>query len=125
MKPLPFLAALTLAALTLAAMPAAAQPALVSARAAGQVGERFDGYLGIARPAGDLVRSQVNAVNIKRRALYSQLASRRGVAPGDVGVTAGCELLARVAVGEPYMLPDGQWRRRAAGQSAPVPNYCG
>jgi len=120
MKPL-FL----LAALAVGAAPATAQPALASARSAGQVGERFDGYLGIARPAGDLVRSQVNAVNIKRRALYSQLASRRGVAPGDVGVTAGCELLARVAVGEPYMLSDGQWRRRSPGQSAPIPDYCG
>ncbi len=105
--------------------PVVAQPALSQARAAGQVGERFDGYLGLASPASPMVRSQVNAVNIKRRALFSQLASRRGVAPGDVGVTAGCELLARVAIGEQYMLADGQWRRRSAGQPAPVPEYCG
>ena len=104
---------------------ASAQPALTAARAAGQVGERFDGYLGLVAPASATVRSQVNAVNIKRRALYSQLGQRRGVAPGDVGVTAGCELLARVAVGEQYMLQDGRWRRRGAGESAPVPNYCG
>ena len=116
---------LFLAGLMAMAGAAAAQPALGQARAAGQVGERFDGYLGLASPADATVRSQVNAVNIKRRALYSQLASRRGVAPGDVAITAGCEMLARVAIGEPYMLPDGQWRRRAAGQSAPVPDYCG
>jgi hypothetical protein len=24
-----------------------------------------------------------------------------------------------------YMLSDGKWRRRAAGQPAPVPGYCG
>lgn len=107
------------------AAPAIAQPALAQARAAGQVGERYDGYLGLAQSAAPAVRSQVNAVNIKRRALYSQLASRRGVAPGDVAVAAGCELLARVAVGEPYMLADGAWRRRLPGQSAPVPDYCG
>ena len=118
MKPLLFLAGLMLAA------PAAAQPALSQARAAGQVGERYDGYLGFSAPAGAAVRQQVSTVNIKRRALYSQLASRRGVAPGDVGVTAGCELLARVAVGEHYMLSDGIWRRRSAGQSAPIPDYC-
>lgn len=115
---------LLLAGLMLAA-PAGAQPALSQARASGQVGERYDGYLGLASPAGAAVRQQLSAVNIKRRALYSQLASRRGVAPGDVGVTAGCELLARVAPGEQYMLPDGVWRRRSAGQSAPVPDYCG
>ena len=119
MKALLFFAGLMLMA------PAAAQPALAQARAAGQVGERFDGYLGLAAPAGPAVRQQVSAVNIKRRALYSQLASRRGVAPGAVGVTAGCELLARVAPGEQYMLADGIWRHRSADQSAPVPDYCG
>ena len=120
MRPLLFLAGLALVV-----APAAAQPALAQARAAGQVGERYDGYLGLSSPADMTVRTQVNAVNIKRRALYSQLASRRGVAPGDVGVTAGCELLARVAIGERYMLADGQWRRRAVSQSAPRPDYCG
>jgi uncharacterized protein YdbL (DUF1318 family) len=118
-------AAFLLAAVALAARPASAQPALGAARAAGQVGERFDGYLGLAGPASAQVRQQVNAVNIKRRALYSQLGQRRGVAPGDVGVTAGCELLGRVAVGEQYMLQDGRWRRRAPGESPPVPSYCG
>ena len=116
---------MVLTAIAVAAAPAAAQPALAQARAAGQVGERFDGYLGLAQAAGATVRSQVNAVNIKRRALYSQLASRRGVAPGDVGITAGCELLGRVAIGEQYMLADGVWRRRLAGQPTPVPDYCG
>ena len=105
--------------------PAFGQPAQSAARAAGQVGERFDGYLGIVTEVPPAVRSQVNAINIKRRALYSQLGGRRGVAPGDVGVTAGCELLNRVAVGEAYMLQDGRWRRRAAGESAPRPAYCG
>ncbi|WP_118856864.1 YdbL family protein [Sphingomonas mesophila] len=114
-----------LGAALLASAPAAAQPALGQARAAGQVGERYDGYLGLAATADASVRTQVNAVNIKRRALYSQLASSRGVAPGDVGLTAGCELLGRVAVGEAYLLADNRWRRRTAGQSAPVPDYCG
>ena len=109
----------------LLAAPAMAQPAVSSARAAGSVGERFDGYLGFAGPVSPAVRNQVNGVNIKRRALYSQLGTRRGVAPGDVGITAGCELLRRVAVGVAYLLQDGQWRRRAAGDSPPVPDYCG
>ena len=115
-------------ALAIAALaPAAAaqdNPAIAAARAAGQVGERYDGYLGIAGAASPAVRQQVNAVNIKRRALYSNLAARNKVAPDDVGVTAGCSLLERVNVGEAYLLPDGRWRRRAAGEGPPVPAYC-
>jgi uncharacterized protein YdbL (DUF1318 family) len=108
-----------------AASPAAAQTAAVdAARASGQVGERYDGYLGVAAPVSGAVRSQVATINIRRRSLYSNLAASRGVSPGDVGVTAGCQLLARVAVGEAYLWTDGVWRRRAAGQAAPVPSYC-
>lgn len=107
------------------ALPAAAQtPAVDAARAAGSVGERFDGYLGFAAAVDPPVRSQVSAINIQRRALYSNLAARKGVSPNDVGITAACELLARVPVGGAYLLGDGAWRRRAVGQGAPVPDYC-
>lgn len=109
----------------LAAGPAAAQtPAVDAARAAGQVGERYDGYLGVAAPVSGLVRSQVATINIRRRSLYSNLAASKGVSPADVGITAGCQLLARVSVGEAYLWNDGVWRRRAPGQPAPVPPYC-
>ncbi len=107
------------------AAPAAAQtPAVNAARAAGAVGERYDGYVGVAAPVSAAVRSQVASINIQRRSLYSRLAASKGVSPQDVGITAGCQLLARVSVGEAYMLGDGVWRRRAAGQGAPVPDYC-
>ena len=109
----------------LVAGPAIAQtPAVNAARAAGQVGERYDGYLGVTGTVSGAVRSQVATINITRRSLYSNLAARKGVSPSDVGITAGCELLARVAPGESYMLGDGVWRRRGAGQAAPVPDYC-
>jgi uncharacterized protein YdbL (DUF1318 family) len=109
----------------LVAAPAAAQtPAVNAARAAGQVGERYDGYMGVVSAVSGPVRSQVATINIQRRSLYSNLASRKGVSPSDVGITAGCELLARVLPGEAYMLGDGVWRRRGAGQAAPVPDYC-
>ncbi|GLR47015.1 YdbL family protein [Sphingomonas astaxanthinifaciens] len=113
-----------LAALALATA-ASAQTAYFDARAAGQVGERYDGYLGYSTAApGPQARAQTESINIRRRALYSDLAQRRGVSPQEVGVTAGCTLLGRVQVGESYMLSDGQWRRRTAGQAAPVPAYC-
>ena len=119
--------AVTLAALAIAApiAPAPAQTPLVdAARDAGQVGERFDGYMGFAVQPSAQLRSQVNAINIRRRALYSNLATSRGAAPHEVGITAGCQLLARVEVGQAYMLADGQWRRRGPGQGLPIPDYC-
>jgi uncharacterized protein YdbL (DUF1318 family) len=105
-------------------VPASAQtPAIDAARAAGQVGERYDGYLGVLGQVSPAVRSQVATINIQRRSLYSNFAASKGVSPADVGITAGCQLLARVTVGQAYLLNDGTWRRLAAGQSA-VPAYC-
>jgi len=109
----------------LIAAPATAQTAAVNAaRASGQVGERYDGYMGVVSAVSGSVRSQVATINIQRRSLYSNLAARKGVSPQDVGITAGCSLLARVGPGEAYMLGDGVWHRRAAGQPAPIPDYC-
>ena len=114
-----------LAAAAVAGTSASAQtPAVDAARQAAQVGERFDGYLGhVVTPSAPL-RSQVNTINIRRRALYSNLARSRGVAPYEVGITAGCQLLARVQVGHAYLLADGRWRRRGPGEPAPIPEYC-
>ena len=114
-----------LAAVMAPAAPAGAQvPAIDAARQSAQIGERYDGYLGLSVPASPGLRSQVAAINIRRRQLYSNLAASKGVSPQEVGITAGCQLLARVQAGEAYMLADGQWRRRLAGQSSPVPDYC-
>jgi uncharacterized protein YdbL (DUF1318 family) len=110
--------------LALAAVPASAQtPAVDAARATGAVGERYDGYIGVVGNVSGAVRSQVASINIQRRSLYSRLAASKGVSPQDVGITAGCQLLARVGLGEAYMWADGAWRRRSSGQST-VPDYC-
>ena len=116
---------LAAAGMTAVAVPSSAQtPAVDVARQAGQVGERYDGYMGTVGSPSPMLRSQVSAINIRRRALYSNLAASRRVAPHEVGIAAGCQLLARVKVGQVYMLGDGQWRRRQAGQPAPIPEYC-
>jgi len=108
-----------------ASVPAAAQtPAVDAARAAGVIGERYDGYIGVSAPASAAVRSQVASINIQRRTLYSRLAASKGASPQDVGITAGCQLLSRVGPGQAYMWADGAWRTRGAGQAAPVPDYC-
>jgi len=105
--------------------PALAQEAaaIVQARRAGLIGERYDGYIGfVTSPPSDL-RRQVNAINIRRRSLYYDLASRKGVTPEEVGITAACSLFRRLGIGEYYLPGQGGWRRYAAGTSA-VPSYC-
>jgi uncharacterized protein len=121
-----FPAVLFAAAAFCAAAPGNAQsrPALTEAIAAGAVGERFDGYMSFAEATIPEVRRQVNAINIKRRSLYTALAARRRVTVQAVGIATGCELLANVGVGQAYMLPDGAWRRRMPGQAVQLPEYC-
>ena len=55
------------------ASPALAQrdPAYAAARAAGQVGEKIDGYLGVVGGGTPALQAVVNDINIKRRALYA------------------------------------------------------
>ena len=114
-----------LAMLSLAApAPAQESTAIINARRAGLIGERYDGYLGVVSPNIPAeLRRQVSAINIRRRSLYSGLAARKGVSPEEVGITAACSLLRRIAVGEYYLPGQGGWRRVAPGRS-PVPSYC-
>ena len=109
-----------------ATVPASAQnsPAIRAAKAAGQVGERYDGFLGSSSYLPAATQREVAAINIRRRAHYSRLAAAKGVSPQDVGLTAGCVTLRSVQVGEAYLLADNVWRRRGPSQGTPVPNYC-
>lgn len=112
--------------LALAAPVSAQQPSAVArAQAAGLVGERYDGYLGIVATVSPDLKRQVAAINIRRRALYSSLASRRNATTAEVGITAACALLGRVGIGEYYLFGTAGWQRRHPGQSAPRPEYCG
>ncbi len=118
---------IVLAAASLA-MPASApaqDPAtIVAAKRAGQIGERYDGYIGYVIAPSPGLRRQVDAVNIRRRSLYSGLAVRKGVSPQEVGITAACSLLRRIPIGEYYFAAQGGWQRHVPGRS-PVPPYCG
>jgi uncharacterized protein YdbL (DUF1318 family) len=106
--------------------PLMAQSSLVSAAMAdGRVGEQADGYLGFRDAPSEALRAEVDAINIKRRAAYTQLAGQRGVTVKDVGVTVGCETLkSRVSTGRTYLLADGIWRVKGAEPIA-LPPYCG
>ena len=115
-----------LGALVVGATPVAAQPApsLAVAIEAGQVGERYDGYMGFAVGPSPEVRRQVQAINLRRRNLYIELAGRRNVNAQVVGLATACQLLRQLTPGEAYLLPDGMWRRWAPGHPAPVPEQC-
>jgi uncharacterized protein YdbL (DUF1318 family) len=102
------------------------QDASAQLRATGQVGEQVDGYLGIVGPASGQLRSQVDAVNIKRRAYYTEIAQKRGAKIEEVGAATACEIFAsRVQPGQFFRLADGVWRQREGGAAVPRPAYCG
>jgi uncharacterized protein YdbL (DUF1318 family) len=119
------LVAATVAGLAVPGTVPAQDPATIfAAKRAGQVGERYDGYLGYVIAPSVALRRQVDAVNIRRRSLYSDLAASKGVSPEEVGITAACTLLRRISAGEYYLPGQGGWQRYAPGRS-PVPSYCG
>ncbi len=122
------LTALTAGALVLGlagvAYAQAAGSLVSSALAEGAVGEQADGYLGIKGTASGALRDEVDAINIKRRAAFTQLAAQRGVTVKDVAATVGCQTLAtRVQAGRAYQLPDGVWRVKNATPIT-LPAYC-
>ena len=107
------------AASALIAAPAFAQrdPAYAAARAAGQVGEQPDGYLGIVGAATPALQALVNNINIQRKKQYTAQAAS-GSTVQQMAFVTGCNLILRTAPGEKYQAPDGRWLTR--GSEAPV-----
>ena len=104
-------------ALGLIAAPAFAQrdPAYDAARKAGTVGEKPDGYLGVVASGDASARQVADAVNIRRRALYTDRAKANNSTLEEYAITAGCQAIARTQPGEKYQAPDGSWQTRGAG----------
>ena len=122
MRHLKLIVALGIAAL--ATDIAVAQDASAQLRASGAVGEQADGYLGIVGEAPVGIRDQVAAINIKRRAFYTDIARNRGATVQEVAVKTACELFEnKVQPGQHYRLPDGVWRKREGAIALPA--YCG
>lgn len=115
---------LTLSAFALAAPALAQGGAVAAALDAGTVGERADGYLGVAGSVGADVRAQVEQINIKRRAVYTQTAAARGVSVEEIAAATGCQTLRRVSPGRAYSLDGSSWRVRGPGDPAPSPANC-
>lgn len=85
---------------------------LGSAKSAGVIGEREDGYVGFvtASPADD-VRSLVQGINDQRRAEYERIAAANGIAREQVEALAGKKTIAMTASGE-FVFVGGSWQKK-------------
>lgn len=98
-----------------AAFAQARDPAYAAARAAGQVGEKMDGYLGYVTPPSASLRAVVEDINIKRKAVYADKAQANKATVEEYALTSGCLLIGQVKPGEKYQAPDGSWQTRGDG----------
>jgi uncharacterized protein len=98
--------------LLLAAAPSAALD-LESAKRAGALGERADGFVGAvqANPTAE-VAALVKEVNEKRRAHYAEIAKRNNVPIDAVAREAGRKLIERAAPGHWVTDEEGRWYQK-------------
>ncbi|PWC76114.1 YdbL family protein [Azospirillum sp. TSH64] len=109
------LALSTLAAGLLAvAMPqlVLAQDALAAAKAAGQLGERPDGMVGVVPGAPASAQALAQQVNAQRLARYQEIAKGNGTALDKVQAVAGQQLIERTPAGQFVMTAAGEWQRK-------------
>lgn len=119
----PMAAALTGLSLV-AASPALAQSASVEAALnAGAVGEQADGYMGFARPPAPALKAEVDAINIKRRQGYTQVAQAKNVPIEAFAASIGCHTLSTLKQGRAYNI-GGAWAVKGAGPIT-LPAQCG
>ncbi len=77
-------------------------------KAAGQIGERPDGYLGVVSGGAD-VAQVVDSINAKRKVKYQEIADNRGTTLEAVEVIAGAKLVERSPPGSYIMTSAGSW----------------
>ncbi|SDT19811.1 hypothetical protein SAMN05216421_3131 [Halopseudomonas xinjiangensis] len=89
-----------------------AMTALPAAKAAGQLGEKPDGYLGVVAPGGNATAAQIaEQINRARRAEYQRLAKDNGIQQADVESIAGKKAIERTANGQ-YIMLNGVWMKK-------------
>jgi hypothetical protein len=114
-------AVLALAAIAVPVLGQARDPAYEAARAAGQVGEQVDGYLGFPTSPTAEVRRVADSVNIARRKIYTERATAQHSTVEEYAFTSGCRLILKTKPGEKYQSPDGTWHTRTAEAPARDP----
>jgi len=89
---------------------AAAQMNLDQAKAAGLIGERPDGLVGLVDAgAGADLRRLVDDVNRQRLARYGEIAASNASTIEAVQAVAGAELIERTPTGQYVMDAGGRW----------------
>ena len=98
-------------AMTISATAAAASPAVDAAKAKCVIGEQYDGYIGVidAAAADESLRREVRSINLQRKGVYADLATRNGVTV-EVAAALTAEKLLNAA-------PSGHCVLPAAGQN--------
>ena len=87
-----------------------ASAALSQAKAAGQVGEKPNGYLGVITPGGQAAEI-ARLINEARRLEYQQVAKRNAVPLGDVEAMAGKKAIDKTPPGQ-FVQSGGQWVKK-------------
>lgn len=85
-----------------------------AAKAAGQVGEQRDGYLGVVGNQGADIAAMVQDLNNKRKAVYTAKALGKSTI-AEYAFTTACTLILQTQPGEKYQGVDGSWKTRQAG----------
>ena len=103
------------------AMLAMGAPALAQTwkaeRAAGRVGERPNGQLGVVGAGGAPLEKLVNDVNNERKALYFAKAGQS--TPELFAQVTACTLIDGLRPDEMFQTPAGQWKARGTGPLSP------
>lgn len=94
------------------APPAQADDALDAAKAAGQVGERPDGLLGIVGASAPTLETLVKDVNARRLAVFKDIAAKNGQSLAAVQAVSGEEFITRTAKGHYIMDASGKWVKK-------------
>jgi len=105
------IAALMICGLSFWSSPVTAQ-SLDAARAAGMVGERFDGYAVARASATPAARALVDSVNAQRRQIYAKRASEQNISPDAVGKLYAAQIVSQVPSGTWILQSSGAWTRK-------------
>lgn len=86
---------------------------LKAAKAAGFIGEKPDGLVGVCKPSAPAGTAALAAsVNAERMARYQGIAAKNGTPVAQVQAVAGKELIARTPSGQCIMDASGRWVRK-------------
>lgn len=80
-------------------------------RAAGTVGERFDGYA-VVRDGGSGMGALVDQINAERRKVYTERAAKEKAPVDQIARVYAAEIFRSAPAGTWFLKEDGQWVRK-------------